>query len=539
MTTAAAMTQPEYTLQHYFVQSGVREELPFAKSIVMNPEMMPMPHQVTGLNQALAYDRFGLYDEPGCCKTMIAHASAMYMASYGNKVVVLMPPVLLEQFEEELDKTFYGWRDHFSFHTLNEGPDERKKLFAEWRQNGWPDIMCMSYQQFTKMPRQRKRKNKTGKPAEFHGQMTQPDEWYIVPPNNDDYIVGVLKKEGYNYVIADEGHALKSPSSLQHKSVQYLIEDGGLLVMTGTPIPNELIDAYGMICMTSPGKYSSKKSFERLHCLYRTNDDGWSTLIGYQNQDVITTHLYARARRVLKDDVMDLKKPQVVEVPINLDPAHYQLYRKLIRERFLEMGDEVITALNQQALRQKSMQIITTPQHFTKSKIKNEVINGVDTLLDSIGVNNDKVIVFATYQRSIEALRDHFIEAGLNPAVIYGGKGNNEANKRKFLNDDTCRVLVANPQSGGYGLNLQSVCRYAIFAEPTSVPGDFKQASERIHRKGQKHVVTIYILKVLGTVSPKLTQKMVSKEGESVHVLQDRTSLLDELMGVEELSEAA
>jgi SNF2 family DNA or RNA helicase len=532
MNTAAAALQPTMTLQHYLVQAGVREELPFARAIVMNPEMIPMKHQVTGLNQTLAYDRFAVYDEPGCGKTLIAHAVALYMAGYQNKVVIAMPPVLLEQFEEELDYTFYGWRDQVSLHVLRENPAGREKLFKKWRAEGWPDIICMSYQTLAKLPRQRKRKNKTDKPKEFFGNMTEPGEWYVVPPNADDYISGVLKKHGYNYVIADEAHALKNPTSNQHKAVQYLLgEDGGLMLMTGTPIPNELSDAFGMIALTSPGTYASKKSFERLHCLYRTNDDGYSTLIGYQNQETISTHLYSRARRVTKEQVLNLKKPQVIEVPINLDESHHRLYKKLIRERFLEMGDEVITALNQQALRQKSMQIITTPEHFTKQKFPIEIVAGVDQLIDNIGIHQEKVVVFATYQRSVESLRDHFIAKGLNPAVIYGGKGNNDEQKRKFLNDDTCRVLVANPVSGGYGLNLQTVCRWVIFAEPTSVPGDFKQASERVHRKGQKKVVTIYILKALGTISPKLTKKMLSKEGETMGVMKDATSLLDELMG--------
>lgn len=534
MQTATAETRPQMTLQHYFVQAGVRDELEFAKSIVMNPEMPPMKHQISGLNQTLAYDRFALYDEPGCGKTMIAQAAALYMAGYGNKVVVVMPPVLLEQFEEELDATFYGWRDYFTMHRLIEGPDKRAELFAKWREHGWPDIMCMSYQQFAKLPRSRKRKNKTDEAMNYDGQRVEPGEWYKLPPNPDDYISGVLKKAGYNYLIGDEAHALKNASSNQHKAVQYLIgkgTDGGLLLMTGTPIPNELIDAYGMIELTSPGSYASKKSFERLHCLYTTTGDGWSQLIGYQNQDTISVNLYKRARRVTKDQVLDLKEPQVIEVPVNLEESHYKLYKKLIKERFLEMGEEVITALNQQALRQKSLQIITTPEHFTDKKMPNAIIATVDELLDSIGMRTEKVVVFANFQRSVEALRDHFIKEGLNPAVIYGGKGDNEANKRKFLKDDSCRVLVANPRSGGYGLNLQKVCRWVIFAEPTSVPGDFTQASERVYRKGQDKVVTMYILKALGTISPKLTKNMVSKAGDTKYVTGDPTTLLDELMG--------
>ena len=523
MTATTAMREPERTLQHYLVQAGVRENLPFAKHIVMNPEMIPMKHQVTGLNQTLAFDRYGLYDEPGCGKTLIAQAAALYMAGYGNKVVVIMPPVLLEQFEEELDHTFYGWRDNVTFHALREGPDKREVLFEEWRHTGWPDIMAMSYQQFAKLPKPKKKKNKETGKMEVAG-----------PCNPDDNICHVLKVAGYNYVIADEAHALKNPGSNQHKAVKYLlgpVGNAGLLLMTGTPIPNELTDAYGLIDLVTPGKYASMRSFERLHCLYRTNDDGWSTLIGYQNRDVLSTHLYARARRVTKDKVLKLKKPQVIEVPVNLDPAHHKLYKKLVRERFLEVGDGIISAMNQQSLRQKSLQIVTTPENFTDTPVKNEIFTAVDQLMDSIGMHDEKVVVFAHFRESVESLQAHFEKKKLNPAVVYGGKGSNAAQVKKFLKDDTCRVLVANPRSGGVGLNLQSVCRWVIFAEPTSVPGDFKQASERVHRRGQKGVVTIYILKALGTGSPQLTRNMLRKEGETMGIVKDNNSLLDELLG--------
>jgi SNF2 family DNA or RNA helicase len=522
MNTTTAMREPELTLQHYLVQAGVRENLPFAKRIKMNPGMVPMRHQVTGLNQVLAYDRYGIYDEPGCGKTMICQAAALYMAGYGNKVLILMPPVLLEQFKESLDDTFWGWRDSFTFHILSEGPDKRAELFAKWRATDWPDMMAMSYQQFAKLPKPKKKKDaETGKMA------------VAGPPNPDDNICHVLKTEGYNYVIADEAHMLKSPGSNMHKATKYLLGkegESGLMMLTGTPIHNELTDAYGMIDLVTPGKYASKRSFERLHCLYRTNEDGWSTLIGYQNQEVMSTHLYARARRVTKD-ILKLKKPQVITVPINLDPVHHRLYKKLVRERFLEIGDTIISAMTQQSLRQKSLQIVTTPEHFTDQKIKNEIFSGVDQLMDSIGMQSEKVVLFANFQKSVESLYDHCTKQGLNPAIVYGGKGSNSVQVKKFLNDDTCRVLVANPTSGGVGLNLQSVCRWVIFVEPTSVPGTFKQASERVHRRGQTKVVTIYILKAMGTGSPQLTRNMLKKEGDTMGIVKDKNSLLDELLG--------
>ena len=512
---AVVLPDPPMTLQHYFISAGVRENLPFARAITMSPDMVPMKHQVSGLNQVLVHDRFGLYDMVGTGKSLIMQAAALYFAGHKNKVVILMPPVLLRQFENALDDTFYGWRDYFSYHVLKEGPAGRTKLFKQWRAGEWPDMIAMSYQQFAKLPRGKKNK-----------------EGDTIPPNPDDFIAGVLKKAGYTYIIADEAHALKSSSSQQHRAVKHLAEDGGLLMATGTPTPNTLMDAYGMISLITPDKYASKKTFERLHCIYTTSGNGWSTLLGFQNKAVLSTHLYSSARRVTKEQVLSLDKPQVIEIPINLDPVHYRLYKKLIKERILEIEEgEIITALTQQALRMKSLQIITTPDFFTNKTIKNEVLAGTAAIMDSIGMYDNKVLVFANFQRSVEMLANSFREGGLNPAVVYGGPGNNALEVEKFLTDDTCRVMVANPESGGAGLNLQSVCSNVIFVEPTSVPGRFTQAANRVHRPGQTKVVTIYILKALGTVAPNMTKKMLNKEGDTKLVMRDKESMLDELMG--------
>ena len=519
--TAKKIDLSQPTLHHYLVKAGVRENLDFAMGIKMNPEMTPRKWQVSGLNQALSFPRFGLYDDPGCGKTLPAQAYALYMAGYGNKVVVLMPPILLEQFEESFLDTFPNYQDYFNLHVMDDNPAQRKKLFKKWRAHGWPDIICMSYQMFSKVPRQRKKKDGEGNVVD------------IIPANPDDYISNVLADAGYKVVIADEAQALKNPESLTHKTLKYMIpdeNDSALLLMTGTPIPNELTDAYGGINLLTPGKYSSMKAFKNLHCVYNYDDDGREVLIGYQNRDMLTYAMYARARRVTKD-VLKLKKPMIVQVPINLDPAHKRLYKKLIRERFLEYGDEIIIATNQQSLRQKALQIVTNPHLFSKASIKNNIIAGVHTILDGLNMREEKVVIFANYQNSVETLVKEMTAKGYNPAVVYGGKGNNRATIRKFLNDDTCRVMVSNPRSGGVGLNLQDVCRYVIFAEPTSVPGEFKQASDRVHRSGQLLQVTFYLLKAIGTTSVKLTANMLRKEGDVVGVLKDKSSILNELMG--------
>jgi SNF2 family DNA or RNA helicase len=391
-------------------------------------------------------------------------------------------------------------------------------------------MLMMTYQTFSKIPRNGRKKN-----PDYNPQDPSSHQWLKLPPREQDFIARWLDMKGYNVLVCDEAQALKNYSSNTSKTVQFFLGADGekaLLLMTGTPAHNNLLDTFGLIKLMTPGKYASKRSFERIHCIYTTNDNGWSQLIGFQNKDVLHRALYAQARRVTKDQVLNLKAPHIVDRTISLSPEHHRLYEKLVRERMLEVGDGLITALTQQKLRESCLQIVTTPERFTDDKVHNSVFEEVEELLDEIGTAHEKVVLFATHQDTVRSLAEKFSE--LNPITVYGGNGSgkkNRANIEIFKTDPDCRLAVMHPESGGVGLNLQDVCRYMIFVEPFSVPGQFKQACDRIHRGEIKHVVTFYILKVRGTLGPKMIRDMLNKEKDIMYVTKDAKSVLSDLLG--------
>ena len=253
-------------------------------------------------------------------------------------------------------------------------------------------------------------------------------------------------------------------------------------------------------------------------------------VIGYKNLDLLRTNLYARASRVTKEQIFTMEKPSIFERDIELGAEHRKLYRKLVRERLLEVEGETISAVQAQSLRQKCLRLATSPDAFTDKPIKdNAVRTELEELLDEVGCEHrEKVVIFAIYNDSIKSMAEWFKH--LNPALVYG-KSNKAKNIDKFLNDDSCRLMIAHYKSGGVGLNLQSVCRYIICAEPTSIPGDFIQAVERVYRKGQEKHCTFYILKVLRTVWPKMVDSMRGKLQLTTDIQVDKSSMLSELLG--------
>lgn len=493
--------RPGMSLKEVLELAGVQDDLPFAENVFLpdDPNRVPKKSQIEDVNLIMSQEnmRYGLFHKPGVGKSLPSQMVALYAAGLGNRVLVITLANLVDQFAASMKFWFSGCEKYFDIHTLNDTPAKRHKLYEQWDRKGWPQVLVMSYQMWLREHRS-------------------------------------TENRGYEYLICDEAHALKNPASKTHKAVsKYLGAEGekGLLLMTGSPIHNELKDAYAMVKLITPKVYRSKKSFERIHCVFEWTGWGEKVLTGYKNENLLQKNLYLQGRMLTTDQVLDLKRPVYQIVPVKLDKKHKSLYDRLVNERFLEVGGEIIDALQAQSLRQKCLQMVINPHLFSDKPIRNASLEMIGDLLDSIGVENEKVMIFANYQASVRTIAEKF--AHFNPVLMYG-KSNSKKSMKQFIEDPKCRIVVVHPESGGAGVDgFQNVSNYIICAEPVSVPGLFEQMVSRLRRSGQKKAVYVYILKAVGTIAPSLTRNMMEKGRVTANVTRDKKSVLAELLGQE------
>lgn len=519
-------------LNEYLKLAGVSRPLAFGDFIpvVLPGDGVPRDYQITGLHSALRNHWYGLWDDPGCGKTLVSQAWACYWASEGYKVLVLTLSNLIGQYMDDFTETFPGIDRYLRIERFNYEPQKRAKLEAEWdEKKSWPEVLVMTYEGFSN----------------------------LFAAKCPDAVPTWFYDRGYRVMCADEVHKrLCSVDTTLHRRLRAWRDNGQanpltppdnetvFLPMTGTPIPRTLTDAYGIIELVNPGRYVGFKHFEREHCQYQKmklstpiiTKKGRQIkqvmqLVGYRNHGKVNTFLYEKGRRVVKDDVLSLEKPNLRRVKVTLSDEHYQLYSKLLRERFLEMGDELILAVNQQSLRQHALQMVSCPELYlpeeARANFRNAVMEAVLAWLEEADLESQKVILFFNRRESIrqygEALEQY------NPAFMYGEVANKERERQKILHDDTCRILIANPRSASAGLNLQNQSHNVLFVEPTGVYGDFKQGLERVLRSGQKHVVDVGIIHALRTISPKAIKNMLTAEMDIERAVVDRSTLLKDL----------
>ena len=467
-----------------------------------------MPHQIEGIKEGLASPRFGLFNEARTGKTAIMQALAIFFSRFGAKSVFIMPPALFTQFKEEFNQISNHGLD---IHQFTHSPKKRDDLLLTWRKDGnGPDVLIMSLVIFKK-----------------HSTF--------------------LSNIGYQALFWDECHmGCGKETNQAFRAVDdfaNMNKEGRLILSTGTPIPNNLYDLYPLIRLKSPQAYPSRRHYDAEHVTFsqiRIRTPFGERMIAvpdhdrYLNTGKITKNLLSNAVRVTKEEALSLEAPNVQIVPVELSTAHMKLYRRVLKDRLFELDGEMVDARQQQKLRQVALQLVSDPGIASEvGKVKdNEVFNVIQALLDTVGAyDKEKVVIFANYNNTVEKLLEHFKK--YNPATIYGQNGSetNRKNLTTFREDGTCRILIANPVSGGVGIKAGDISQTVIFAEPVSTPAAFDQAASRVMLKGQTKPVSIYILKVLDTLSPSLIDLMMGKAQTMLDVTLDKKSVFDRLLG--------
>ncbi len=126
---------------------------------------------------------------------------------------------------------------------------------------------------------------------------------------------------------------------------------------------------------------------------------------------------------------------------------------------------------------------------YLKNRV-NEILNKND---------KNKIVIWSYFVRNITYLERIFNE--YLPVTIFGDimtgneddENTREGKIRKFHNESSCRIMIANPQAGGEGISLHKVCHFAIYLDRNFNAAYFLQSLDRIHRLGLDPKINTYI----------------------------------------------
>ncbi|OQA04860.1 MAG: RNA polymerase-associated protein RapA [bacterium ADurb.Bin374] len=339
-----------------------------------------------------------------------------------------------------------------------------------------------------------------------------------------------VQKVNYDLLIIDEAHKLKNKKTQNWKFVNS-IKTKYLLMLTATPIQNDLIELFNLITILKPGHLSTLQKFK-------------SDFLAERDKRIPKNSLKLRAMlseimiRHRRSDTM-IKFPQrfVHTQAITLKPDEARLYSELtdfIRRRYFTLpthnnprGINRLTLILLQKLMGSSTQALKRAltkmisSNFYKDDFDEslkrllDLANNVgmsrktEVLLELLGNLNEKLIIFTQFRGTQDYLADLLRERGYSVSIFNGqlSQTEKEACIESFRNKN--QILIST-ESGGEGRNLQ-FCKVLVNYDLPWNPMRIEQRIGRIHRLGQTDDVHIINLSASDTIESYVLELLDKK----------------------------
>jgi SNF2 family DNA or RNA helicase len=357
----------------------------------------------------------------------------------------------------------------------------------------------------------------------------------------------------YDLVIVDEAHHLKNRASASWKFVNEL-QRKYLLLLTATPVENNLDELYNLITLLKPGQLSTPREFRRRFVVHGDprhlkNRAQLRELLG----DVMVRHSRSQVN-------IQLPPRRANTVRLQLTPPEADFYAAvsaMVRSQFQNQAgsaylDEIgafpdsngsalkqtdrFTLLTLQreigsspqaaesTLRSLAARATTPAQRDQLSSLAAQSgristwakADALEKLLHSIfreGTTaqnrTEKVLIFTHFRRTLELLATRLQAQGVDFVAYHGEL--TAAAKQQAIDDFESHVQVLlSTEAAGEGRNLQ-FCRTMVNFDIPWNPMRIEQRVGRIHRVGQDRPVQIYNLSARGTVEDYLLQLIDQK----------------------------
>ena len=357
-----------------------------------------------------------------------------------------------------------------------------------------------------------------GSPSARMSGLNADADIYLINLENVAWLCGVSDKLVFTNLVIDESSRFKDPSTKRFKALKkHLKGFSRRIILTGTPTPQGVADLWSQVGILDLGA-RLETSLTKFRDKYLQPDQ-----FNRHTRVVYSWKPKSGAAKAIQDKVSDicfsLKAEDYLQLPeltslyhkVEIDKNVREKYEQLKKDMVVDIKKEKITAPTAAALANKLLQF-TSGAVYNEDGETHEVHRSKLEYLESImEESSSPTLVFYHFKHSLQRLRLQF------PQAVVLDDDNIEAWRRGEI-----RMLLAHPQSGGIGLNLQcnvgDTAQTVWFDLPWSSE-NYIQANARIYRQGQEKPVIIHHLIVSNSVDERV-----------VDVLQGKITLQDAIL---------
>lgn len=357
--------------------------------------------------------------------------------------------------------------------------------------------------------------------------------------------VETLSKIDWDVVLCDEAHMIKNPKTSTYWACRRL-NAHMRLCLSGTPIENRLYELKTLFDFLLPGYLGSqtffKKYYEvagldaRLTSPMLSADSSSDSSSTDEEEDLQVQSVWEESqkrqnslKRLIEPLKMRRTKAQVLDdLPEKVEDVRHcrlsdrqkELYSQTLEERashlleVLSDRSKPLPYLHVFSLLQRLKQICNHPSLITGQPWQGESSEKFDLLkelLDESLNSSHKVVIFSQYVKMIEIITAYLETRNVECVTLVGHSRNREQLVSKFQNDPQVPVFVGSLLAGGVGIDL-TAASVVIHYDRWWNASKENQATDRVHRIGQKKSLLVLKLVTLDTIEEKIDEMIHKKQ---------------------------
>jgi SNF2 family DNA or RNA helicase len=282
------------------------------------------------------------------------------------------------------------------------------------------------------------------------------------------------------------------------------------LGLTGTPIENTLAELKTLMDLVIPGYLGRDEAFKTRYV------NPIEQNLKSPRRRELSRLISPFTLRRLKATVLSELPPKIEDIrTCRLSEDQVKLYRDAVANR----GHELVQLLKKRnvsvpyihifALLTLLKQICNHPA-TVESDCENydQFQSGKwelfkELLAESLD-SGQKVVVYSQYLNMISIMEKHLTLNEVDFATLTGASRNRGKIIDRFNNDPACRVFVGSLKAGGIGIDLVAASVVIHYDRWWNAARE-DQATDRVHRIGQKRAVQVFKLVTEGTLEEKIS----------------------------------
>lgn len=455
-------------------------------SLQVLKQFTPFPYQVRTVQRVMRElrGRALLCDEVGLGKTVEAGLILLEYILRGlvGKILILVPPGLVAQWQEEM-------RVKFNLDFVAYDSPEFQGTPEPWRR--YDRIIASIHTAKTRARREE--------------------------------IEGVM----FDLVIVDEAHHLKNRNTLTWELVNR-IQKKYILLLTATPVQNDLEELYNLITLLQPGQLATPKEFKKR---FVARGDTLTPKNTRELQRLIQA-VMIRNRRSSVGVTLPRRRAETIQLVMTArERALYDGVTAYVRKRYSApsggMDALLLKALQREAgssaaalaptlgrllqsapaaegnamalLHEEAVALARCPHENRKAQALQQLLAGL----------GEQAVVFTSFRETQRFLAGLLADTGLRVVEFHGGLRREEKERAVAAFAAGADVMLCG-ESGTEGRNLQ-FCRTLINYDLPWNPMRIEQRIGRLHRIGQTREVQIYNLSAANTVEDQVLQLLDAK----------------------------